>query len=335
MKKVGSFWDSWWLLVGRHRAMGLGALILLTVVLVTFVSPQFLALDNVRDLLVQAAPVMMIACGVMMVVLTGEIDISVGSMMGVLAASLGVLSSATHYGWSVQAAAVATIGLGGTIGLINGLLVAYGQVPSIIVTLGMLTALKGVTELVLGGEWVTDLPPGLRFLGTGDWLGIPISVCGAVVVVTISALLLTRTALGRRIYAVGSNLEAARIAGLPVRLIKLLTFVWTGVCVGVAVLVSAPQLSVIDAGFGGGYELLVVTCVVVGGVAITGGVGSVGGVVMATLLMTMISTVLIFLKLGENATYWSRAIQGAFILGAILLDHVSRQSRRQEMGVRQ
>ncbi len=323
-----SKFSRWIALMGRNRAYGIFGLITLTVMVATAVSPSFLAPANVNDLLVQAAPIVIMACGVMVVILTAEIDISVGSMMGILAATLGVLTSPRHLDWPVPLAALAIMGLGAGMGAVNGVLVAFGKVPSIIVTLGMLTAFKGGTEFILEGGWITDLPEGLRFLGTGSILSIPISVGVALVVVGFTGWLLSRTSFGRRVYAVGSNQTAALYAGIPVRWVKLLTFTWSGFLVGVAVLVSAPQLSVIDSGFGTGYELLVVTCVVVGGVAISGGVGTVAGVVMATLLMTMISTVLIFLKLGENATYWSRSIQGCFILGAVLLDHWLRSQKR-------
>jgi len=332
MTTANQFVSKYLMLIGRHRTYGVVSLMMLTVLVVSIVNPEFLALGNLRDLLIQAAPVAIVACGVTLVVLTGEIDISVGSMMGILAATLGVLTSPSHAGWSVPLASLTVVGIGAGIGAFNGMLVAYGKVPSIIVTLGMLTALKGGTEIVLGGEWVTDLPPELRFLGTGSLLGVPVSVLAAGLVIIGTGVLLYLTPFGRRVYAVGSNAEAAVYAGIPVRLIKLLTFLWTGALVGVAVLVSAPQLSVIDSGFGSGFELLVVTCVVVGGVAISGGVGSLGGVVAATLLISMISTVLIFLKLGENATYWSRAIQGVFILVAVLLDHVVRQYRAKPNG---
>ncbi len=328
----GWTWRGLLVRLGEQRAYGLTLLVGFTVALVSVANPQFLAVGNLRDLLVQAAPVAIIACGVMMVVLTAEIDISVGSMMGVLAALLGILCSPSHVGWPVPIAAGVVVLAGVGLGALNGALVAYGRVPSIIVTLGMLTALKGVTELTLGGEWVTDLPEGLRFLGTGQIGGVPIAVGVAVGVILLTAMLLYWCATGRRIYAVGSNEMAAQYAGLPVRRIKFLTFVLTGAFVGIAVLVSAPQLSVIDAGFGNGYELLVVTCVVVGGVSISGGVGSLSGVILATLLMTMISTVLIFLKLGEDATYWSRAIQGFFILGAVILDYLLRTHRMRQTG---
>ena len=332
MIKNESFASTVLVLIGRHRSLGIGLLMTLTIVIVSIVSPQFLAPGNVRDVLIQAAPVVIISCGVMMVVLTAEIDISVGSMMGLLAAVLGVLSSPEHFAWSVPMAACVIVFLGAVLGGLNGVLVAYGRVPSIIVTLGMLTLLKGVTELVLNGEWVTDLPAELRFLGTGSISGIPVSVIVATIVVVLTWLVLSRTAFGRRVYAVGSNEEAAHYAGISVRVTKLLTFLWTGMLVALAVLVSAPQLAVIDSGFGSGFELLVVTCVVVGGVAISGGVGKLAGVVTACLLMTMISTVLIFLKLGEGATYWSRAIQGFFILGAVLLDHLAKQVQSHRMG---
>ena len=150
-----------------RREPSLLLLLLLTVLLVSAVNPGFLALDNVRDMLVNAAPAAIVACGVTLVIVAGEIDISVGSMMGLLAAVLGLLSSKAHLGWPVGAAVLATLALGALIGLVNGLLVTAGGVPSIIVTLGMLTVLRGCTELAMGGEWITDLPPALRFIGVG------------------------------------------------------------------------------------------------------------------------------------------------------------------------
>ena len=142
------------------------------------------------------------------------------------------------------------------------------------VTLGMLTALRGVTEVIMGGQWITDLPPELRSLGTGTWLGIPICLWVTAAVVLISLWLIHRSTLGRRIYAIGSHPKAARLAGLPIARTQCLVFAWTGFLTAVATLVSVPQLSVVDAGIGVGMELLVVTCVVVGGTAVSGGIGN-------------------------------------------------------------
>lgn len=311
-----------------HRAVGLFLFIGLLTIVVSWINPAFLSTQNLRDIAVQAAPVCIISCGVMLVLVAGEIDISVGSMMGVLAACMGVMVSASRGQLPPYIAVPFTLLIGIGIGILNGWLVAYVGVPSIIVTLGMLTALRGSTEIIMDGAWITDLPEGIRYLGTGIFSGIPISLWTTAFVIVLTVWLIHRTPIGRRIYAIGSNPQAAHLAGLSTKSIKLFVFAWTGLLTAVATLISVPQLSVVDSGIGVGTELLVVTCVVVGGTSVSGGIGTLSGVLCGVALMTMISTVLIFLKLGEHATYWSRAIQGLFILGAILADHwISNQKK--------
>ena len=290
-------------------------------------NPSFLQGGNLRDILVKAVPAAIVACGLTLVVVMGEIDISVGSLMGLLAAVMGVCSSTDRMGLPVGVAIVVTLGLGALVGFLNGALVVWGRVPSIIVTLGMLTALRGITVIVTGGEWIKNLPDSLRVLGTGSVVGMPISVLVAEVVVVATVLLARETPLGRRIYAAGSNPHAARLAGLKVANLKLFVFTLTGFLVGVATLVSVTQQSVIESGIGNGFELLVVTCVVVGGTSIAGGRGSILGSLFATLLLTMMGTALIFLKLGPSATYWEQAIQGVFILLAVLTDHLTKRDK--------
>ena len=311
-----------------RREASLACLLGLVIAVVTVANPAFLSLRNIRDLLVNAAPVLIVACGVSLVVLTGEIDISVGSLLGLLGALLGILASTSHLGWPVPLAVLAVLGAGAAVGCLNGLLVAVAGVPSIIVTLGMLTVLRAATEWLMGGEWVADLPSGLRFLGTGAVAGVPVCVwCAAGV--TAAAVVLTRfTPIGRRIYAVGSNARAAQLHGISVVKVKLLVFVLTGLLTGLAAAVSVPQQAVVESGIGRGFELLVVTCVVVGGVSIRGGIGTILGTVLGTFLLTIIRTVLVFLPLEQTATYWERAIQGALILAAVVADHLAGKSRR-------
>ena len=189
----------------------------------------------------------------------------------------------------------------------------------------MLTALRGVTELVMAGKWITDLPPALRWWGTGNILGVRVSILVAALVVAASAAFARLTPLGRRVYAVGSNPHAARLAGLSNAWIKVFVFTLTGLLVGVAAIVSVPQLAVIESGTGIGLELLVVTCVVVGGASVSGGKGTILGTLLAVALLGGIRTALIFLNLGERSVYWERAIQGGFILAAVLADHVGRR----------
>lgn len=315
---------AWRVLAGRE--FGLALLLIAVLAGVGAVNPAFLSPANLHDMLVHASAVAIVACGVTLIVLTGEIDISVGAGMGLLAVVLGLLCSPSHANLSVPLAVLLTLLLGTTLGWLNGLLVTWGKVPSIIVTLGMMSILRGATELAMGGRWITDLPPDLRYLGTGSVVGIRISILTALIVAVLLMITLRRTPLGLRIHAVGSNPQAARLAGLPVERIKRLTFLITGLLVAVATVVTVPQLAVIESGVGVGFELLVITCVVVGGTAISGGRGTLVGTLLAVALLGLVRTALIFLKLGEGAVYWERAIQGSFILLAVLADRTARRS---------
>ncbi|MEA3188573.1 MAG: rhamnose transport system permease protein [Chthoniobacter sp.] len=317
-------------LLARRREYAVALALALTIAVAGIVNPAFLAAGNLRDILVQVVPAAIVGCGLTFVIVTGEIDISVGSSMGLLAAVLGQLCSPLHAGLPVWVAVVLTLLAGTLIGLVNGLLVTVARVPSIIVTLGMLTALRGATEMLMAGKWITDLPSALRFLGTGSVLGMRVSLWMAALVIVTSILFARNTALGRRVYAVGSNPHAAHLAGLSVGRIKIFVFTLTGFLVGVATLVSVPQLSVIESGIGIGLELLVVTCVVVGGTSISGGKGTIIGTILGVGLLGIVRTVLIFLNLGERSVYWERAIQGGFILAAVLADNFAQKNKRGE-----
>ena len=308
-----------------RREYGILGLLLAMLIIAGLVNPAFLAPANLRDMLVQATPAVIVACGMTLVIVTGEIDISVGSLMGLLAAALGILTATDRLHLPVPMGIAATLALGAFVGLINGLLVTKGKIPSIIVTLGMLTLLQGVTEVVMGGEWIKNLPPDLRFFGVGTIFGVPVSLWVGAIVFVFCVVMVRETPFGRRLYAAGNNPQAARLLGLPVERLKLSAFVLTGFLTAIATVVSVPQLSVIESGVGKGFELLVVTGVVVGGTSIRGGRGTLFGSLVAVLLLSMIRTFLIFLHLGESATYWERTIQGGFILAAVLADHFSRR----------
>jgi len=318
--------------LAQQREYGVLALLALTVAVVAAVNPAFLKLDNLRDMLVHVAPAAIVACGLTLVIVTREIDISVGSLMGLLAAVVGILTSPQRVGASVAVGVLVTLLAGTGVGFVTGLLVTLGRVPSIIVTLGMLTALRGATEMTMRGEWITELPAGLRFWGIGTLGGVPVCLWVAAAVIALTSAITRVTPLGRRLYAVGSSPRSAFLAGLSERKLKLFAFTFTGLLTALATLVSAPQLSVIESGTGVGFELLVVTCVVVGGTSINGGKGTVFGSTLGVLLLGIVATVLIFLKLGEMSTYWERAIQGAFILVAVLADHLARRRSAVEVG---
>ncbi len=304
------------------------SLLFLILLTVSAINPNFATLQNFRDLLIQSAPAIIVSCGMTFVILTGEIDISVGSLLGLLGAIMGILSSPQHQGLPVPLVIAATLLAGSAIGLLNGLLITVGRVPSIIATLGMLTILRGITDFAMAGAWITDLPLNLRTLGTGTLLGLPISLCVAATVVLASLFLSHRTRLGLRIYAVGGNPTAAANARVSSTRIKLITFTLLGFLTAVAALVMIPQQFVIESGIGAGFELVVITAVVVGGTSTRGGTGTIFGTILAALLLGSIRTTLLFLNLGDMATYWERAIQGAFILIAVLAEHASRNRAR-------
>lgn len=303
-----------------RREVGLVLLIVLVATAVGFVDPGFLALGNWRDIIVRCAPTAIVACGLMLVVVTGEIDISVGSLMALLAAVMGQMISRHEWGWSWAIGIPATLLLGTLVGFTTGLLVTLGRVPSIIVTLGLATSLRGLTTRVMRGENIDGLPEGLSALAKHGIGGVPLSVWLAGVVIVATAVLIRFTPLGVRLFAIGSSPHSARLVGLSERRLKLFVFAYTGFLTALATVVDVPRLPKIEAGIGVEFELLVVTCVVVGGVSISGGRGTLTGVLLAVVLMTMIRPVLTFLNVGEAGEKWTKAIQGLFIVTAIVAD---------------
>lgn len=304
----------------KQRESGLLFLILISILVVGIKDIGFLSLTNWRDILVRSAPVIIVSCGVMMVVLSGEIDISTGSMMALLASILGMTLSSDLWQWNTSLGILAVLIAGTLIGIVSGILVCYGGVPSIIVTLGWLTAFKGLTILIMKGENIGNLPDGLTQACKFGWFSVPLSIWVACIVVLISILILNHTSIGWQLRAAGSSSDTANRTGLGIKKIKIFAFAYTGLLVAIATTVDVPRLPRIESGIGNGFELLIVTCVVVGGVSIIGGKGRLSGVLLACLLMVMIRPMLTFLDLGQTSELWTRAIQGAFILIAVLCD---------------
>jgi ribose/xylose/arabinose/galactoside ABC-type transport system permease subunit len=315
----------------RWREFGLAILIVLITLVVVRADSRFLAAGNLKDVLVRGAPAAIVACGVMLVVVTAEVDISVGSLMALLAAALGIMVSRNEWNWPAWSGIAATLLLGTGMGLATGALVAFGKVPSIIVTLGMLTSLRGLTTLLMRGGNIDGLPAGLVTWTKEGMFGVPLSVWVAAAVVLFTGLLLTHTPVGRRLYALGSSSHAAQLAGLSERQLKLFVFAYTGFLTAVATLVEVPRLPKIEAGIGSEFELLVITCVVVGGVSMSGGRGRLTGVVLAVLLLTLVRPVLTFLDVGEAGEKWTKAVQGAFILLAVVGDSLANRTRERPL----
>lgn len=313
-----------------RRELSILLLIIGMTAIVSWMDPAFLSLINLRDIVVRCAPTAIVACGVMLVVVTGEIDISVGSLMALLAAVLGMSLSRDYGNWPIAMGIPVVLLVGTAAGWITGLLVTIGNVPSIMATLGLMVALRGATTLVMRGKTIQGLPDGLTRLMKQGFFGLPFSVWMAGVVVLITAWITHRTALGRRLYAIGSSPHSAMMAGLPTGRLKRFAFAYTGFLTALATIVDVPRLPQIESGIGNELALLVITCVVVGGVSIAGGRARLRGVILSVLLMTLIPPLLTFLAIGESGEKWTKAIQGLLILIAVVTDQMLETRKHRE-----
>lgn len=297
------------------------ALVFLALLLVGFSvgTERFLSIGNLESILTSVAVLGIIAMAVNQVVLAAEIDISTGSMMGLCAMVAGIV--ATNYGGLLLPLLAAVI-VGALAGAVNGLLVTVGRVPAIIVTLGMLYALRGVILLITGGEWVSGIPAETRLLGLGTVLGVSLPLIILITLFIVLSLVSRNTIWGRNVYAVGGNRAAARLVGLPVDRTRFLTFVLVGVCVGLAAIVFIGRTGGVQTNAGAGLELQVIAAVVIGGTSIAGGRGSTlaaltGAVLIGTILNGMI-------LIGVPGV-WQDAVLGALILLAITGDVLRRR----------
>jgi rhamnose transport system permease protein len=260
--------------------------------------------------------VLIIALGMTLVILTGHIDISVGSLFAVCAVVSGVLAKA---GWPMPLVVVAAGTVGVLIGIVNGSLVAFIRIPSIVVTLAMMIALREGLRWATEGAWIQDLPGSYQWLGLGP-RGYPFVVLAAVTGLQIAfGWGLANLAAGRAVYAVGSSPGAARLAGLHVERVTVGVFAVAGALVGIASVLNSVRFNQIPSNTGLGLELKVIAAVVVGGTAISGGRGTALGTLLGVILLSAIGPALTFL--GVSA-YWERAIHGVIILAAVAIDAV-------------
>lgn len=296
----------------------LGVLLLLLAYL-AWRAPAFFQLQPLLSLLAREAPSLVVACGVAMVILVRQIDISVGSQFSVCSVFAGILAAA---GWPLAAVVPVAVLAGGVLGLVNGLLVAWLGLPSIVVTLATLVALRQGLNLVRQGEFV-NLPERIQWLGLPQAQGQWLLITGAVALLALLAWGLRHLAIGRWIYAVGSDAEAARLAGIRPRVVTLATFVLVGALTGIAAVMNVVQSPQVQPLTGSGLELKAIAAAVVGGVAISGGRGSLWGVLVGLLLLACISPAMVHLHIDA---YWEKAIQGLIILAAVMVEGV-RQRR--------
>ena len=298
------------------REVSVAVAIVAVAAVLAVAAPGFFARDNLLDLFLANMPVLIAALGMTLVILTGHIDISVGSVFAICAVGSGLLAKS---GLPLPLVFAASCAIGALLGGINGALVAYVRIPSIVVTLATMVAWRDGLRWATEGAWIQDLPPSFQWLGTTPRM-YPVIVTGIVVALQIAtAWGLGNLAAGRAVYATGSSPDAARLAGVRVARVTLWVFVVAGALTGLAALLNSVRFNQIPSNTGLGLELKVIAAVVVGGTAITGGRGSVIGTLLGVILLGAIGPALTFL--GVSA-YWERALQGAIILAAVAIDAV-------------
>jgi len=291
------------------------AIALVAVLLTVLVAaPSFFGAGNLRDLALNNAPVLLVAIGMTLVILVGEIDISVGSQFAVCSVAAGVLAKA---GLPIALVPIVVLAIGAAMGAVNGFLVGTLGLPSIIVTLAMLVAWRDALRWATEGAWVQGLPADFQ------WFGLTPAVAqGSIVIVGLAVLAVFGWALrnlqiGRTLYAVGSDEEAARLAGIEPKRVVFGVFTVMGALVGLAATLNAVRFDAVPSNAGVGLELQAVAAVVVGGTAITGGRGTVLGTLRGVLLLGTIGTAMTYVGISP---FWAKAIQGLIILAALVAD---------------
>ena len=304
-------------LLKRYQHEASAAIALLTLLLiVALITPSFFSMTNLRDLVLSNIPVLIAATGMTLVILARHIDISIGAQFAVCSVAAGVLAKS---GLPIFLVLVATALIGCLIGALNGFFVARFNIPSIVVTLGSMVALRDSLRWVTEGKWVQNLPPKFQWFGLGQSTGQFLIVLFALCIFLTFAWSLKNLALGRAVYATGCDAEAARLAGISPQMIIYLIFMTMGGLTGIAALLNSIRFSDIQSNAGAGLELKAIAAVVVGGTAIQGGRGTPIGTLLGVALLGTIGTALTFLGINP---FWEKALQGAIILAAVASDIV-------------
>jgi rhamnose transport system permease protein len=317
----------------KARETGILLAFVLVVVATTVKNPNFLfSPDGFRDLLLTPSILLLVAVGQAIVIITRNVDLSVGSILGLSAYLTGrVFIDLAWLPWP----AVFLIGLvfGGLLGLINGALVAFAKVPALVITLGTLYAYRGINVLWAGSDRInsSDMPREFLALGTSALAGIPWLTIMALLVLIVGGWFLRTQRAGRELYAIGSDPAAANLYGLKVTQRVIAAFVVSGGLAGLAGVLFAARYGTVSSNAGSGWELDAVGAAVIGGVAIFGGSGTVWGAAIGAYLLLTINRALPVVGVED---VWQRAVVGALILGAIVLDRVLalRQARRLTVG---
>jgi len=284
-------------------------------------APAFLKASNLLSTARNFSAIAVAGIGVSVVILTGNIDISIGSIYGLAGVSVAMLMKS---GWSLVPAVSAGMAVGGLCGLANGLLVVYLRLPSYIATLGMMQIVRGVCYILTQGYPVSGMADSFKWIGQGELMGVPLPIYFMVLFALVFAVFRNRTKTGRRIFALGGNEEATRISGVNTKALKILCFVLAGVCAAFAGVINASKVGVAQPTAGNGFEMDAIASVIIGGSSMGGGVGTVTGTLIGAAIMGVLRNALVLLSV---ESYWQTLVMGVVIISAVTIDQL-RKARR-------
>jgi len=304
--------------------------LLLMVVAMTILSDNFATRDNLFNVARQISVNLCISVGMTLVILTGGIDLSVGSILAFTGAIAGGLvknglsweGGNLFIGFTLLGAIIAALLLGGFLGWFNGWVITKFKVPPFVATLAMLTMARGLTMLYTNGFPITQLGDNFAFLGTGWFLGVPMPVWISIIVILITAIFIKKTRTGRYIYAIGGNERAALLSGINVNKVKTVVYILAGLLSALGGLLVTARLDSAQPNAGMGYELDSIAAVVIGGTSLNGGKGSIIGTVIGALIIGVLNNGLVLLNVSP---FWQQVIKGLVILLAVIIDRMQRK----------
>lgn len=285
-------------------------------------SERFLMKNNIRNILLQVSSIGVASVGMTMIIITGGIDVSAGSILGIVAVTLG---EAVTHGIPASIAIILGILVGLLLGSANGLLVSSIEIPPIIVTLGTMSLLRSLVYTFLEGRWIASLPESVRWVGLGKILEIPVPICLMIILIVYFSYFMRYKPVGRYIYAVGNSIETARVSGVNVKKILFFVYALAGLLYGVAGTIVVGRAGIVQTNTGDGFELQVIAATVLGGTSILGGKGTILGSLLGSLLVAIISNGLILLNVPALT---EGLIIGTLILGSVAIDVI--RSRGEE-----
>ncbi len=317
----------------KHKLIQFQSIIALAVmcIILSFLSDRFLTGENAWNVMRQISVNMIISVGMTLVILTGGIDLSVGSILAFAGAvTAGMLKFGAEFtdlnvyiGFTLLGALIGGTLVGAFLGWFNGLTITKFKVPPFVATLAMLTIARGLTMLWTGGFPITGLGENMAFIGTGWFLGIPMPVWISAIVVLAAVVLTKRTTLGRHIYAIGGNETAAELSGLKIKKIKMIVYSIAGALAGIGGIIVTSRLDSAQPNAGFGFELDSIAAVVIGGTSLSGGKGTIMGTVQGALIIGILNNGLVLLNVSP---FWQQVIKGLVILMAVVIEKFNSKS---------